>query len=67
MTKFHEGQEVEVTRRDPNIPNWNWRKAKIVDGWLKTTGPFYQQRLQVEFLDGTRAIFDADHIRAVSP
>jgi hypothetical protein len=62
MTKqqFREGQDVEVwvypvRWGDPNQDDW--RKAKIVRG----AGEFYE----VQFLDGTRAVFDAEHIRAV--
>ncbi len=63
--RFHEGQEVEVLIRaeifHSGICTTDWRKAKIVryvelgslpKGWL------------VQLPDGTRAVFDADHIRA---
>jgi hypothetical protein len=65
MTQFHEGQEVEVLT-DPAFPRgtYAWCKAKIValtpygnDG---TTGHWH-----VQFPDGSRGAFDADHIRAV--
>jgi hypothetical protein len=54
MTQFHEGQEVEVLDTEPP-GKWHadWRKAKIVDAH-----PPYI----VEFTDGTRAGFDAEHI-----
>lgn len=66
MTQFHEGQQVEVNQW-ANARS-GWRKATIVkqnDLWLpkhKYTG------WVVEFLDGAmqgqRAVFDTDHIRA---
>jgi hypothetical protein len=62
MTQFHEGQEVEVTRRDPSIPNWNWRNAKIAQ---RRVGKGTYCNYMVEFPDGTSAVFDAAHIRAL--
>jgi len=52
--QFHEGQDVEVWC----FPDGEWEKAKIVMETLPKT-------YQVQFLDGTRAVFDAGHIRAV--
>jgi len=62
MTQFHEGQNVEVA--DPNTDFGVWLKAKIVREPTTTAldkHPLYQ----VEFPDGKRAVFDAEHIRAV--
>jgi hypothetical protein len=59
MTQFHEGQEVEVNGEDVDMPRWE--KAKIVRGPALTAGEFYE----VQFPDGTRAVFDAEHIKAV--
>lgn len=68
MTQFHEGQEVEVSAEfNGGMPNGftTWRKAKIVqiipDGtehWDSRDGH------EVQFPDGHRAVFNADHIRA---
>jgi len=54
MTQFHEGQEVEVWC----FPDGDWEKAKLIWIW-----PTYK----VEFPDGSRASFDAEHIRGVDP
>ena len=60
--QFHEGQEVEVQYDDGE---WGsprdtiWRKATILDCEVD----YYR----VQFPDGTRATFDAAHIRPVSP
>ena len=63
MTTFHEGQEVEVAadfRRNDGKAPCNWRKAKIAaPPWPA------KWRYRVQFPDGTRAVFDADHIREV--
>jgi hypothetical protein len=60
MTQFHEGQEVEALRlRDGDIHCRTWRKAKIVASDNDKDTPLYA----VRFSDGTRAVFDADHIR----
>ena len=58
--RLHEGQEVEVS----NLPVFGdqWRKAKIVLA-PSLKYPKEQQRYQVQFPDGTRAVFDAEHIR----
>ena len=59
MTQFHKGQEVEVTKGFDGNP-LGWRKAKIIK-----RGEPYSKTWMVEFPDGTRAMFDAEHIRAV--
>jgi hypothetical protein len=67
MSTFHEGQEVEVhvyhprTSDRPSAPTYTLRKAKIVS--LPHTS--YSTQHQVQFPDGTRAVFDAAHIRAI--
>ena len=53
--QFHEGQEVEVWGANM----YPWRKAKIVG----STGQSHTEWM-VEFPDGTRAVFDEEHIRA---
>ena len=65
---FHEGQEVEVPaiiERDGFAPGLVWRKAEIVrmapDG-----GAIFNPVYEVQFPDGTRAVFDEEHIRAVN-
>lgn len=73
MTQFHEGQEVEVARDVGGMfPYKNWRKAKLIrmapDG-----GAIFNPVYEVQFpepngkydVDGTRAVFDAEHIRAI--
>jgi hypothetical protein len=60
---FHAGQEVEVTRRDPTIPNWNWRKAKILDAFPGKLPEGKSRHYYVQFPDGIRGVFDAEHIR----
>jgi hypothetical protein len=62
--QFHEGQDVEVTKRDPTIPNWNWRKAKIVA--RASDAPVTRNRQwAVQFTDNSRAVFDAEHMRSI--
>jgi hypothetical protein len=69
--QFHEGQEVEVLKLEPEeghpgvMRGW-WRDAKIVHPQPGTPilDPGYYV---VQFRDGTRAVFDAVHIRAISP
>ena len=68
MTQFHEGQEVEVRAEvypAVGVRVYAWYKAKIVC-------VFRDKQCQVEFPDGMRtlstgdrAVFDADHIRAI--
>ena len=66
MTQFHEGQEVEALRHEPATKRRGafdqWRKAKIVSHDFSWP---YHPKFEVKFLDGTRAVFDADHIRRV--
>jgi hypothetical protein len=67
MTQFHEGQEVEVRfragpRDDLGGFEITWRKAKIVS-FDKHGGGY----VQVQFPDGSRAVFDAAHVRAIPP
>jgi len=73
MTQYHEGQEVEAKRSYlPVIPSrGGWCKAKIVR-WIELEArrmkgmlPNSKGHYEVEFLDGTRGVFDVDHIRAV--
>jgi hypothetical protein len=66
MTQFHEGQEVEVLRSgwsDGKLKTHGrqWHKAKIMheDEFYMP----YKNRYVVAFPDGTRAVFDTDHIR----
>jgi len=63
MTQFHEGQEVEVAPLSEMFGAW--RKAKIVevDQRAVQTSPI---KHLVEFADGTRGVFDADHIRSLT-
>jgi hypothetical protein len=63
MTQFHEGQEVEVALGKRRWDDGKyWRKAKIVCPAFPADkhGP---EMFDVEFPDGTVAVFDADHIR----
>jgi hypothetical protein len=74
MTQFHEGQDVEVwkevrTRGTDLHQNYvrRWCKAKIVYA-LKETPRYLVQFPEPNGkydVDGTRAVFDAEHIRAV--
>ena len=58
--QFHAGQEVEV--------RVGWRKAKIVEIIPAIEGKHAaDDAILIEFQDGTRAVFDEAHIRAVSP
>ena len=68
MTQFHEGQDVEVAISVPVICNQNdppvyheleWRKAKVI------VVPGDRNQFLVRFPDGSRAVFDAEHIRAI--
>jgi hypothetical protein len=61
MTQFHEGQEVEIYWEFKRRAE-RWHKAKIVEPPRSA----YSTQCQVEFPDGTRGVFDADHIRAVA-
>jgi hypothetical protein len=61
--KFHEGRDVEVLVRKSH--GKVWRKAKILAPICIMRGPNNPAtQWQVAFPDGTRAIFDAGHIRA---
>jgi hypothetical protein len=66
MTKFHEGQEVEIAPLSEMFGAW--RKAKIIGipdpprHLCLNAGDY-----AVEFLDGYVHVFDEDHIRAVVP
>ena len=69
MTQFHEDQEVEVQTPAKIIDGkkiefdaHHWCKARIL--WRATScGEGNQKCYEVKFADGTRAMFDADHIR----
>src|ERR1019366_4104601 len=65
MTQFHAGQEVEVLARHRDIGPPEaaviWRKAKIIKCWPSI---YHPGQYGVQFRDGSRAFFDADHIRA---
>lgn len=77
MTQFHEGQEVEVQIEVAlgdaydapmsTATEMRWRKAKIVE-WAGADQAIYNppERWIVQFPDGSRAVFDAEHIRAVA-
>jgi len=60
MTKFHEGQDVRVYVYQPGsiARAADWRKAKIDVHTFTLSG----NRFMVLFPDGTRAVFDAEHI-----
>ena len=63
MTTFYEGQKVEVLASRSQLPRGTaeyWRKAKIIG----STGASHTDWM-VEFPDGTRAVSDAEHIRAL--
>ncbi len=63
MTQFHEGQEVEVRVSEDGQIYREWRKAKIA---YPVKGNFAHSYF-VQFPDGTRVVFDTEHIRAISP
>jgi hypothetical protein len=82
MTKFCEGQDVEVCMppRDTLTTRW-WRKARIIgvagfQGERLSPNDRHESRdrYHVQFpepngkydVDGERAVFDAEHIRAYS-
>lgn len=68
--KFHDGQEVEVAEIfvAGQARMLNWRKAKIVaSDILDTSKAGYRYTgFLIQFPDGTRAVFDAEHIRPTS-
>lgn len=68
MTKFHEGQDVEVRilftgKLQPTVGSIEiWRTAKIL------ASPFTPEgRYGVQLSDGTPSVFDVEDIRPVSP
>ena len=67
MTQFHEGQDVEVYYpfSRSNEASWPWCKAKIVrrDTITYCDCQQYNDGYEVQFPDGSRAVFDAAHIR----
>jgi hypothetical protein len=77
MTQFHKGQEVEVfkpyfdeTRTIEASTRCDWRGAKIVEIGLRSypvLGKMDRQwkpaKFVVQFPDGSRAVFDAEHVR----
>jgi hypothetical protein len=69
MTQFHEGQEVEVwgdiyPKSGGRLTDW--RKAKILndDCIARKDGVHCYT---VQFPNGTRAVFDTEHIRTDTP
>jgi hypothetical protein len=64
MTQYHEGQEVEVA----TVERSNFgarRKAKVVNpDWHLHLALPNSGAIEVEFPDGKRAVFNADHIRS---
>jgi hypothetical protein len=66
MTQFHAGQDVEVRKiaDGMNEMHWSWRKAKVVNDDCIARKDGLHCYL-VQFPDGTRAIFDDGHIRAI--
>jgi hypothetical protein len=70
--QFHEGQDVEVTDSRYPLSTFAWRKAWIVarQDWSDEVPPYVGEpvcrKWLVQFPDGTRAVFDAEHIREVS-
>ena len=66
MTQFSLGQEVEVF--GPELRSNSWRKAKIVCGIVRGTvfkNP--QDQYEVQFIDGSREVFNVENIRAIDP
>ena len=63
--QFHEDQEVEVWC----FPDGEWEQAKIVAQYAARTAATTARnpRWHVQFRDGTRAVFDAAHIREIDP
>jgi hypothetical protein len=67
MTQFHKDQEIEVRRiiQEPYAgfkERRRWTRAKIVRRtWIGATRDC--DRYDTEFPDGTRAVFDAEHVR----
>jgi len=71
MTQFHEGQDVEVETCSHDLEiaypaaGCRWRKAKVVNDDCIARKDGLHCYL-VQFPDGTRAIFDAEHVRHLS-
>jgi hypothetical protein len=63
--QFHEGQDVEVFKIITPPAYGRWRKAKIVS--YVNVDHQTRDHYEVEFPDGSRAVFDAENIRAVEP
>jgi hypothetical protein len=63
MSTFQEGQEVEVWC----FPDGEWEKAKIVRLPHAPHALDDGRKYTVQFPDGTRAVFDAEHIRIDTP
>lgn len=61
--QFHKGQEVEVYYPFSrlNISTWPWVPGRI----LYQADGIVDFGWHVSFPDGTRAVFDAEHIRAI--
>lgn len=67
IQQFHAGQDVEVTDSRYPLSTFSWRKAKIA-GQVSVTYcgcDICNSGYEVQFPNGTRAVFDAAHIRAV--
>lgn len=68
--QFHAGQEVEVyivtqAPRPIYRPSYEWSKSKII-GWSEhASAGSIPNGYEVRFPDGTRAVFGAQHIRAI--
>lgn len=63
--QFEEGHDIEVYWPGGaihSIDARNWRKAKV-SRYLKRL--FFPPRYEVEFPDGSRAVFNPEHVRAV--
>ena len=61
--QFHVGQDVEVAPLSEMFGAW--RKAKVVNYEPYFHGAHEPDRYFVQFHDGTRGVFDAEHIRDV--
>jgi len=61
--QFHEGQDVVVYELIELEGDGTWRKAKIVGRDLIDLDP---EAYILQFPDGSRAVFDSEHIRAVA-
>ena len=67
--QFHEGQKVEIWATENQVTHGATggirRKAKIV-GITPNCNLWPGPAIEVQFPDGSRAVFDAEHIRAVA-